>query len=52
MSLFELWLSQGICPVVRLLGRMVILFLVFEGSSILFSIVAVSIYICTNSAGG
>ena len=26
---FELWFSQGICPVVGLLGRMVVLFLVF-----------------------
>ena len=26
---FELWFSLGICPVVRLLGHMVILFLVF-----------------------
>ena len=24
---FELWFSQGICPVVGLLGRMVVLFL-------------------------
>ena len=29
MTLFELWFSQGICPVVGLLGRMVVLFLVF-----------------------
>ena len=29
MCLFELWFSLGICPVVRLLGHMVILFLVF-----------------------
>ena len=28
MTLFELWFSQGICPVVGLLGHMVILFLV------------------------
>ena len=35
-----------------LLGHMVVLFLVFEGTSILFSIVAVSIYITTNSARG
>ena len=27
--LFELWFSQGICPVVELLGHMVVLFLVF-----------------------
>ena len=30
MTLFELWFSQGICPVVGLLGRMVVLFLVFK----------------------
>ena len=29
MSLFELWFSQGICPVVGLLGYMVVLVLVF-----------------------
>ena len=29
LTLFELWFSQGICPVVGLLGRMVVLFLVF-----------------------
>ena len=29
MTLFELWFSQGICPVVGLLGRMVVLFVVF-----------------------
>ena len=50
--LLELWLSQGICPVVGLLGHMVDLFLVFKGVSILFSIVAVSVYIPTNSIGG
>ena len=44
--------SQGICLVVGLLGRMVVLFLVFWGTFILFSIVAVSIYIPTNSARG
>ena len=49
---FELWFSLGICPVVGLLGHMVIIFLVFKGTSILFSIVAVSIYIPTNSARG
>ena len=26
---FELWFSQGICPVVGFLGNMVVLFLVF-----------------------
>ena len=29
MTLSELWFSQGICPVVGLLGHMVVLFLVF-----------------------
>ena len=43
MTLFELWFSQGIGLVVGLLGCMVVLFLVFKGTSILFSIVAVSI---------
>ena len=35
-----------------LLGHMVVLFLVFKGTSILFSIVVVSIYIPSNSVGG
>ena len=30
MCLLELWFSQGICPVVELLGRIVVLFLVFK----------------------
>ena len=50
MTLFELRFSQCICPVVGLLGRMVVLFLVFYGTFILFSIVAVSVYIPTNSS--
>ena len=29
MTLFELWFPQGICPVVRLLGHMAVLFLFF-----------------------
>ena len=29
ISLFELWFSQGICPVVALLSNMIVLFLVF-----------------------
>ena len=49
MHLFQLWFSQGICPVVGLLGHMAVLFLVFKGIFILFSMVAVSIYIPTNS---
>ena len=35
-----------------LLGHMVVLFLVFKGISILFSIVVVPMYIITNSVGG
>jgi len=40
MCLFELWFSLGICPGVGLLGHMIVLFLVFKGHSILFSMVA------------
>ena len=43
---------SGVCPVMVLLGHMVALFVVFQGISILFSIVAVSVYIPTNSAWG
>ena len=49
VHLFQLCFFQGIHPVVGLLGHMVVLFLVFSGISILFFIVAVSIYILTNS---
>ena len=42
----------GLCPVVELLGHMVDLFLVFKEISILFSIMAVSVYISINSVGG
>ena len=49
LCLFELWFSQGICSVVELLGHMVILVLDFKGTSMLFSIVAVIIYISTKS---
>ena len=52
MCFLELWFYQGICPVGGLLGHMVVLFLVFKKISILFSIVAISIYIPTNSARG
>ena len=41
-----------ICPGVGFLGHMVTLFLVFWGISILFTIVAVPIYILTNCVGG
>ena len=49
---FSIKFPQGICPVVGLLGHMVVLFLVFKGLSILFSIVAVSVCFPTNSARG
>ena len=53
MCLLELWLeSQGMCPVVELLGHIVDLFLVFKGFSVLFSRMAVSVYMPTNSIGG
>ena len=52
MYLFELWFSLGICPGVGLLGHVVVLFLVSKGTSMLFSIVAVPIYIPTNSVRG
>ena len=52
MCLFQVWFPEGICPVVRLLGPMIVLFLVFKEISIVFSLVAVSICISTNSAGG
>ena len=51
MCLLELWLSQGMYPVVELLGHIVDLFLVFKGFSILFSRMAVSVYIPTNRMG-
>ena len=49
VCVFQLWFPQGICPVVGLFGHMVVLLLLFKGT-LLFSIVAVSIYIPTNSA--
>ena len=50
MCLFQFWFLQGVCLGVGLLGHMVVLFLIFKGISIPSSIVAVSIYIPTNSA--
>ena len=47
---FSIRFPQGICLGVGLLGCMVVLFLVFKGISIPSSIVAVSVYIPTNSA--
>ena len=54
MCLLELWFSQGICPVVGLLGHMVVfvLFFFFKEYSTLFSITAASVYIPTKSAWG
>ena len=52
MCFFQLCFSQGICPIVGLLGHMAVLFLVFKEISILFSIVAVSVNVPTNSARG
>ena len=54
MYLFELrvFIFSDICPGAGLWGHMVTLFLVFSGTSLLFLIVAVPIYIPTNSAGG
>ena len=43
---------SDIYPGVELLGYMVVLFLVFLGTSIVFSTVAAPTYIPTNSAGG
>ena len=51
MCLSELWFSLGICPVVGLLSYMVILYLVFKGTSILFSIVAVFTFPPTEQEG-
>ena len=42
----------GICARVGLLGHMVVLYLVFSGTSILFFMEVASIYIPTNSVGG
>ena len=50
MCLFQLWFPQGIYLGEGLLVHIVVLFLVFKGISIPSSIVAVSIYIPTNSA--
>ena len=49
MYLFKLLFSLDIYPTVGLLDHMVALFLVFKGTVLLFSIVAVSIYFSTNS---
>ena len=48
---FWIMVYPGICLGVGLLGHMIVLFLVFKETSILFSIVVVSVYIPTNSVG-
>ena len=52
MYLFELEFCLNICPGVRLLDPMIILFLGFWGTSIQFSIVTSPTYIPTDSVGG
>ena len=49
MYLLELELCLDICPGVGLQGHVVALFLIFKGTSIVFSIVAIPIYIPTSS---
>ena len=49
---FGLWFSLDVCPGIGLLDHMVALFSVFKGTSILFSILVVPVYIPTNSEGG
>ena len=51
VNLFRLWFSLRVCPGVGWLGHMVVLFLVFKGILILFSIVAAPVYIPTNIYG-
>ena len=52
MCLFQEKICPDICPRVELMRHMVVLHLVFWGTSILFSIVVAPIYIPTNSVGG
>ena len=52
MYLFKFEFSLDTCPGVGLLDDMVVLFLVFKGTSILFSIVSAPIYIPINSIRG
>ena len=48
--LFQFWFPQCVCPAVGFLGHMAVLVPVFKGISILFSTVAVPVYIPTNGA--
>ena len=52
MYVFKLWFSLDRCLGVGLLDYMVVLFVVFWRTSILFSMVVVPIYISTNSVRG
>ena len=52
MWLSELQFSQRICPVVELLGHIILPFLVFKGISTLLSIASASIYIPTTRVRG
>ena len=52
MSLFQFWLPQCVCPEVGLLGHKAVLFPVFKGISTLLFVVAVIVYIPTNSVRG
>jgi len=52
LCLFESWFSQVIYAVVGLLGHMIVVFSVFKGTSILFSTVAVAIFIPTHCSRG
>ena len=46
MTLFELWFSRGICPVVGLLGHVVVLFLVFVFFLIFYFILFIFFWLC------
>ena len=48
---FQLWFPQGICQAMVLLGHILTLLLDFKGKSLLFPIVAVSVYTPSNRAG-
>ena len=49
---FEFSSFLDMCPEVGLLDHIVALFLIFKGTSMLFSVVAIPNYIPTNSVGG
>ena len=52
LSKLVFWFTSGKCPVVKMLGHTVVLFVGFWGALMLFSVVAVPVYISTNSIGG